>query len=348
MTVLLSDTQIDEDLVCKKYSPVSEAHRQGLFAKFVREIKLLYKLNHPNVVRVFNYYLYPEKFAGYILMEFIQGAEIDKFLAEHPEQINEVFQQSIDGFSYLQASGILHRDIRPGNLMVRNDGIVKIIDLGFGKEVSHSEDFDKSVTLNWWCEVPNEFAAGRYDFCTEVYFVGKLFERIIRDNEISCFEYVDALRSMCQVDPEFRFASFEDLAKQISSNQFFEIEFPEEEREAYRAFADALCSQITKIENSAQYLNDIPGVQARLEDVYRKFMLEETVPDSALVLRCFLDGNYYYRRTGLRVECVKRFLQLIKACAEERRKIIFANLHTRLDSIRRYSESELNDDDVPF
>ena len=80
MTVLLRDTQIDEDLVCKKYSPVSEAHRQGLFAKFVREIKLLYKLNHPNVVRVFNYYLYPEKFAGYILMEFIQGAEIRQVL----------------------------------------------------------------------------------------------------------------------------------------------------------------------------------------------------------------------------------------------------------------------------
>jgi serine/threonine-protein kinase len=324
-TVLLRDTQIDETLVCKKYAPVLEAHRTVLFANFVREIKLLYKLNHPNVVRVFNYYLYPELFAGYILMEFIGGVEIDKFLAEHPERINEVFQQSIDGFSYLQASGILHRDIRPANLMVRDDGILKIIDLGFGKEIRRSEDFDKSVSLNWWCELPNEFATGRYDFCTEVYFVGKLFERVIRDNGIGCFEYMDALRCMCSVDPASRVRGFEDLARQISSRQFFEIEFSDDDRDAYRAFADALCHHISKIQNGAQYVRDVAGVQGRLEDVYRTFMLEKTVPDAALVLRCFLDGNYYYIAKGLPVHCIKAFLQLIKASSEERKKIIFAN-----------------------
>ena len=81
-TVLLYDQQIDEHFVCKKYVPSSEDHRQDLFAGFVREIKLLHKVLHPNVVRIFNYYLYPEQFSGYILMEHVDGPDVDDYLAE--------------------------------------------------------------------------------------------------------------------------------------------------------------------------------------------------------------------------------------------------------------------------
>ena len=57
-TALLYDQQIEEHFVCKKYVPYSEDNRQDLFSGFVREIKLLHKVLHPNVVRVFNYYLH--------------------------------------------------------------------------------------------------------------------------------------------------------------------------------------------------------------------------------------------------------------------------------------------------
>jgi len=130
-TVLLHDDEIDEHFVCKKYVPYSEAERQPLFRNFVREIKLLHKVHHQNVVRVFNHYLYSDQFTGYILMEFVDGAEVDDYLAKKPEQTNEVFLQAVTGFSYLERIGILHRDIRPGNLMVTEDGVLKIIDCGF-------------------------------------------------------------------------------------------------------------------------------------------------------------------------------------------------------------------------
>jgi serine/threonine-protein kinase len=320
-----------------------------LFGNFVQEIKLLYKLHHPNVVRVFNYYLYPDAYAGYLLMEYIQGSSIDGFLDRHPERVNDVFHQVIDGFGYLQSCGILHRDIRPQNVMVRADGTAKIIDLGFGKKITRPEDFDKSVSLNWWCELPNEFGNHRYDYGTEVYFVGKLFERIIRDKGISCFEFPDTLRAMCQPDPAQRLGGFDAVARQIGAKQFFELEFSEADREAYQDFADAFSHHITKIERQAQYAEDSSAVKTALENAYRQFMLETFVPDANLVLRCFVDGGYYYRKAGLRVDCVKAFLRLLQGCTEERRKIIFANLHTRLDCIARYSQADLlTDDDVPF
>lgn len=349
-TVLLHDPQIDEKFVCKKYVPYSEAHRQELFANFVREIKLLHKVHHENVVRVFNYYLYPEQFTGFILMEHVDGADVDDFLEQSPEQTNEVFLQAISGFSYLERKGILHRDIRPGNVMVRGDGVVKIIDLGFGKEIRDSKDFKKSITLNWWCQPPGEFGESRYDFGTEVYFVGKLFERIIQENDISHFKYADLLGRMCNQNPQARVRSFVQVEKEIGSNQFVEIGFTEDELDLYRAFADSVCQHVTKIDNSAKYTDDMARIQKNLSDVYRGCMLEQWMPDVATILQCLVVGSYYYRKKNAQfpVAHLRDFLRLVKSCTDEKNRIILANLHTRLDALPRYSEAAETADDVPF
>lgn len=346
-TVLLYDGQIDEHFVCKKYFPFSENHRKELFENFIREIKLLHEIHHENIVRVFNYYLYPDQFIGYILMEFVDGMEIDKYITSFPEQTNELFLQTISGFSYLEQRGILHRDIRPGNIMVCKNGMVKIIDLGFGKQIRNSKDFDKSISLNWWCEPPNEFNDSRYDFQTEVYFVGKLFERIIQEYEISHFKYLSTLGKMCQHDPLSRIQNFSEVDKEIRSNQFFEIDFAEEELEIYRSFSDLLSWQITKVETGTKYVEDIGRILAQLNDVYRSFMLEEVVPDASVVLNCFLAGNYYYRRDGMLVSDVKNFLRLLKTSTDEKNRIILSNLHTKIDTLSRYSE-QFEEDDMPF
>jgi serine/threonine-protein kinase len=347
-TVLLHDEQIDEYFVCKKYVPYSEGHRQELFAGFTREVKLLHRVLHENIVRVFNYYLYPEQLSGYILMEHVNGVDIDDHLARNPEQTNDLFLQAVAGFGYLERSGILHRDIRPGNLMVRDDGVPKIIDLGFGKKIEHTADFDKSISLNWWCEPPMEFQTARYDFTTEVYFVGKLFQRIIQDNQIARFKYLDTLAAMCHRDPDSRISGFNAVEQTIRNEQFFEADFAAGELAAYRQFADAVSRHITKIESGAKYNADISKLRTQLNDVYQRFMLEETVPDAVLVLRCLVNGMYYYRKQGLAVDTVRDFLKLLRATVDERAKIIMANLHTRLDALPRYDPSVITDDDIPF
>jgi len=347
-TVLLLDDQIREYFVCKKFTPYSESNREELFANFVRETKILHRVYHNNVVRVFNYYLYPDKLTGFILMEFVDGLEVGDYLTKQPEMINEVFLQSVNGFRYLEENNILHRDIRQGNLIVREDGTVKIIDFGFGKQVQDSKDFDKSVSLNWWCELPSEFSEQVYNFTTEVYFVGKLFERIIRENEIDNFKYKSMLNKMCEHEPSNRIQRFAEITKGIQSDMFFEIGFNDQEMACYRRFADSLEQQITKIENQAKYVEDIDRVQAMLEKAYRSFMLEEIVPDSASVTRCVVSGPYYYNKKGFPVEDVRDFLQMLKSVAPEKKRIILSNLHTRLDAIARYDIEEDVTDDIPF
>jgi eukaryotic-like serine/threonine-protein kinase len=346
-TVLLRDDLIDSFFVCKKYSPISEALREELFKNFLREIKLLHEVHHQNVVRVFNYYVYPDKLTGYILMEYVRGLDIEEHLRTQPEAVNELFLQAIDGFAYLESTQILHRDIRPQNILVRDDGILKIIDLGFGKRVTATKDFDKSISLNWWCEPPAEFAAGTYNHSTEVYFVAKLFEKIIHDNGIEQFKHGALLERMCRREPSARVASFFEARNQLTLRRSEDIEFQDQERDAYRAFADVVSSHITKIEEGTKYATDLDRIRAQLEAIHRNCMLEDELSDCAPLLRTLLAGSYYYRKVGFQTWVLTNFLRFLRSAPAEKQRIALANLHTRLDAIKRYVEPS-KDDDIPF
>ncbi len=347
-TVLLKDDVIDELFVCKKYSPYHKEHKQEFFSNFLREIKLLHDVYHQNVVRIFNYYIYPEILTGYILMEYIDGANVEDYIKHNPEKLPDVFNQAIRGFCHLEARNILHRDIRPMNLMVNNDGVVKIIDLGFGKQIEISDDFEKSISLNWWCEPPNEFSTSNYNFGTEVYFVGKLFEKIIQGLSIDDFPYRAVLRKMCQADPKERFDSFSDVEREILANKFSEIEFWGQEQNSYRVFAKELTFHIAKIENGTKYFDDHEKLISKLESAYRGIMLEDTAPNCAPILRCFLDGGFKFHKEGFKVSHLKDFISLLKAANEEKIRIILANIQSRLDAIDRYYDVPKFDDDIPF
>lgn len=348
VTVVIYDPAIDERFVCKKYAPFHDGFKEQLFSNFVREIKLLYLLNHPNIVRVFNYYLYPEKHVGYIIMEYVVGTDIDDYLVQHPEAVNEIFRQTVDGFFHLEERRILHRDIRPLNLMVGSTGTVKIIDFGFGKQTTGEEDFDKSISLNWWCEPPMEFEDGIYDFSTEVYFVGRLFERIITDRNIQHFKHNGILKQMCARRPGDRVSSFRDVRKELLSDKFLDIHFEDWEREAYREFSDSLYAIASKMEASTKYY-DAESVQPRLEECFKRVMLEDVIPNNSLLLNCFINGAYRYKtKNQFRVYVLRDFIDLFRPCSREKKNIIISNLQTKLDSVPRYDQKTNFDGDIPF
>lgn len=351
-TVLLFDSDIDEQFVCKKYSPIHESMKEEFFKNFVREIKLLHLLNHQNVVRVFNYYLYPEQQTGYILMEYVRGFDIEGYLSKHPEDVNEVFVQVIEGFTHLEKNQILHRDIRPQNVMVTDEGIVKIIDFGFGKQTVNPEDFGKSITLNWWCEPPPEFKESIYDYKTEVYFVGKLFEKIISDRNIEHFKHMSLLGRMCVATTHARIAYFADVRKELLSEKFFDIGFNDAELDAYREFSSSLYNAVSKIESSTKYYDEIGEIQVKIEECYKKIMLEEYVPNSSLVLNCFINGSYHYdTHYSIRVDVLKAFIDLFRTASREKKNIIIGNIQTKLDAVKKYSKPATPfdfDDDIPF
>lgn len=349
VTVLLYDEEIDKHFVCKKYSPLDGLDKADLFQRFRQEIRLLYKLNHVNVVRIYNHFLYPSQHLGFLIMEFVEGHAIDKYLSEHPDKLDHIFRQSVRGFQYLASQQVLHRDIRPENFLVQSNGELKIIDLGFGKEIGDPKGFDRSISLNWRYDIPEEFQEGGYDFSTEVYFVGKLFEEIAGDIGVDAFKYGHILSQMCEKSTENRISSFSGVVQDLfkSEANVFESRFSSDEIHTYRMFSDALADGISKIDSRAQYYTDVKSIQAKLEDIFKQTTLEKNVAVN-LVAGCFLRGNYYFHKTGIASVILHEFVRLFHSCTQIRQREILGNLQTRLDSLQRYYHELEGDDDIPF
>jgi len=341
LTVLLKDDLIDKEFVCKKYLPAPGIEPKEYYDNFLSEIKILYEISHQNIVRVYSYHLYPEKYTGYILMEYIEGENISDFINKNPEKIDSIFEQTISGFKYLEEHNILHRDIRDSNILVTEEGTVKIIDFGFGKKIVFPTDIDKSISLNWWCDIPDEFSERKYDKQTELYFVGKLFEYLLQQNQIETFSYYSELKSMIESNPQNRIKSFSSLQNSLSQNNKLLDIFSEDEIGIYRHFAYSITEMITKIEERSTYANTDMVIQ-KLEDVYRKNMLEKEILNTHIFISVFINGTYYYKKDKtMDVKVLKNFINFLKSCSTEKTKIIMMNIQNRFDSIQRYTENNI-------
>lgn len=343
-TVLLKDDVIGEQFVCKKYEPAYENHKQTFFNNFVQEIKLLHFLHHKNLVRIFNYYLYPNHLTGYILMEHIDGVNIETYAQDNPDKVNNIFTQVIEGFRYLEEINILHRDIRPQNILVSNDGIVKIIDFGFGKKIDFPGDFGKSITINWRYSIPDEFSEQIYDFRTEIYFVAKLFEEIISQNSIGEFAYKDLLEKMTE-NYNNRINSFFEVSTKITEGSSLYHQFTHFDREIYKTFATSLTSIFSKILHGTNYVTDVDRIIQELDDIFQSSVLEDYIQNASQLSECFIKGGYtYYKDRKIEVTTVGNFITLMKGLSKEKQKVVLTHLWNRLDNIER----ESNDDELPF
>ncbi len=346
-THLFKDETTDMLFAIKKYVPKDAQYIDDHYNRFVDEIKILFNISHPNIVRIFNYYLYPALKTGFLQMEYVDGITIDKFQPDPWDEKNweTAFHQVVEAFSYLEKNQILHRDIRPANIMLDKNFNVKIIDFGFGKQISCNEPEKNSVFLNWPAtDMPNEVVIkGEYNVQTEIYFVGTLFRHLLKD-EIEYYNFQHIIEKMIKIDPQERYTSFSEIINDISAGVLAEIEFSDEDKETYRSFSSQLSSVIAEFVDAYTPINDMQIVLARLSDVIRNSSLEEYVPNNSKLIDCFVSGRYnYYPNTNIDVKTVVDFYKLIMCLSSSKKKVVLDNINNRLSAIKiKY------DDDLPF
>ena len=119
---------------------------QPIFERFMREGKVIAKLDHLNIVRVIEQGETREIF--FIVMEYVEGETLDNAAdARSLREKLDLFVQICDAFAYSHEAGVLHRDIKPTNILVDRNGIAKILDFGIAyvegyKGDGHSGDTD--------------------------------------------------------------------------------------------------------------------------------------------------------------------------------------------------------------
>src|SRR5678815_2044346 len=130
---LAEDTKLDRK-VALKFLPVEVASKRNRMQRFVQEAKAASALNHPNIITIFE--IDETDSRHFIALEFIDGQTLRKRLKRTEMKIDQVLDVAIQTATALAAAheaGIIHRDIKPENIMLRRDGIVKVLDFGLAK-----------------------------------------------------------------------------------------------------------------------------------------------------------------------------------------------------------------------
>lgn len=347
-THLFEDPTTNIKFAIKKYVPAVGNDRNECYKRFVDEIKILFDLSHPNIVRIYNYYLYPDQVTGYLQMEYIDGDTIDNWEPSWSDW-EDIFEEVINAFKYIQEKGILHRDIRPANILISSNDCVKIIDFGFGKKLQADEYGGHSVYLNWPAtEMPLEIIrAEEYTSITEIYFVGKLFAHLDIDGSDHKFRYWHILEKMMQINPQDRYQSFAEVVTDITNGVLGEIEFTKEQKNIYQNFSDNMFSLIAHYQDKRPAPQRVESIILALKEVVRSCCVETIIPDNAKVLRCFISGAYsYYNCNQVKIisDNVKQFYKMIIELPANKQQVVIDNIYSRILS----APVEISDYELPF
>ena len=152
--------------------------------RFVREARSAAKLKHHNIVGVLN--VGCEHDTNFIIMDFVDGCSVEDKLREHgalpSNEASDIIQQVCAALEVARKNNIIHRDIKPDNIMLTKDGVVKLADLGLAKNVEE----DSHVTMTGMAMgtphymAPEQAAdASRCDHRSDIYSLGCTFYRML-------------------------------------------------------------------------------------------------------------------------------------------------------------------------
>ena len=136
------DTDLERSVAIKMLPPNIVKAGSKVLDRFLREARSAAKLSHPNIVTIHQICRYQDTF--YIVMELVDGGALHEFLAVErrfkPSEATRIVRAAAEGLGHAHRRGVIHRDIKPGNIMMTNDGQVKVSDFGLARDLLQASD----------------------------------------------------------------------------------------------------------------------------------------------------------------------------------------------------------------
>lgn len=176
--------------VAVKILPIEKLKDPSLLGRFKREAQAIAALNHPNVVRAFD--LDNEGNLHYLVTEYVDGCNLQDYIKKNgpiaPERAANFIAQAAAGLQHIQEADLVHRDIKPGNLLLDRSGVVKLLDLGLARfsdldrQDNLTRDFDDGRVLGTADYIAPEqgIRGSDVDIRADIYSLGATFYFMIK------------------------------------------------------------------------------------------------------------------------------------------------------------------------
>jgi eukaryotic-like serine/threonine-protein kinase len=154
------------------------ADDESFHARFLREARLASRLSHPNVVRVYD--------AGetegrpFIVMEYVHGSSLARSGHLPAGRVVELAVQACMGLQHAHDVGLIHRDVKPANLLVRDDGVLKIADFGIARAVESTRHTQVGTLLGTAVYLaPEQVSGSDATSASDVYALGAVLYELL-------------------------------------------------------------------------------------------------------------------------------------------------------------------------
>src|SRR5262245_40282023 len=182
--VYLCEHTLMRRLVALKVLPVEKLDDQSNLDRFYREARAVAALDHPNIVRAYDIDQYEK--LHFLVMEYVDGASLQEIVARYafekklfdPVRAAHYSAQAAVGMQHGHELGMVHRDIKPGNLLLDRTGVIKVLDMGLARFFNKQQDSvtekydDKCVLGTADYLAPEQAVSNVVDVRADIYSLG--------------------------------------------------------------------------------------------------------------------------------------------------------------------------------
>lgn len=258
-------------------SSLPEGEAESVIQRFRQEAQAVGRLVHPRIVQIYDYI--EDNEAAYIVMELVNGKTLAQHLNKQEKfglhEIGQIVSQILDGIGYAHAHGVVHRDMKPANILVNSDGRIKIMDFGVAHVDSSTMTRVGDVIGTPSYMSPEQFMGVEVDSAADLYAVGVIaYELLTGKRPFAASSPAAVMRQVLnddpvlptthnpQLSPLLNTVIFKALAKKPADRFANAQEFSDAFKEAIRASMDlqtghpkADSLDVSRLMNSAQLLS---------------------------------------------------------------------------------------------
>jgi tRNA A-37 threonylcarbamoyl transferase component Bud32 len=181
---LAFDPQIGRQVALKTIRPLEGISPKDVAEyreRFLREAQAAGRLLHPNIVTIFD--VFEDRGTLYIAMEYVEGVLLDRYCDPKnllsPEKILRLMSQALGALHFAHRRGVVHRDIKPGNLMVVEDEVLKVMDFGVARQAGASLTQTGLVVGTPHYMAPEQIEGSPLDGRCDVFSVGVVLYELL-------------------------------------------------------------------------------------------------------------------------------------------------------------------------